>query len=280
MNVALWGGIVAGLLAFLWVGSRAAASFRAGIRKEFREYLASARPDLVIAEERPDAFVLRDQQGGDAGTLFLHRLYREGSEKDADKALIFSRLVAALNEGAATESLSEADLDRLMPRLVTDRHLEQLRAEASRDLPAHSIGLEGLQAVVVLDNPNSVAYLSGCQLRELNLEGDAALVRAKANLAKTFSADVVRASVTGANLNVIKSFDSYDAARMLLVPAHLEAGESVVALVPDRDTLVLVRPPADGDWKSLWKLAKNAAGEPLFERPILVTSEGFREAPR
>jgi len=53
----------------------------------------------------------------------------------------------------------------------------------------------------------------------------------------------------------------------------------VVALIPDRDTLVLAMPPEDGDWSSLRKLAKNAAGEPLWREPLLVTREGISAIP-
>jgi len=53
----------------------------------------------------------------------------------------------------------------------------------------------------------------------------------------------------------------------------------VIAMIPDRDTLVLIRPPADDDWSAMRRLARNAAGPPLWREPIRVTAEGFAPAP-
>jgi hypothetical protein len=88
----------------------------------------------------------------------------------------------------------------------------------------------------------------------------------------------VRAAVGSPNLNVIKTCDSFDAARLLLVPGYLEAGERLVALIPDRDTLVLTTPPADDDWAGLRTLAVTADGDPLYPEPLVVTSAGIARA--
>ena len=64
----------------------------------------------------------------------------------------------------------------------------------------------------------------------------------------------------------------------MLVPGDLDAGESVVALIPDRDTLVLSAAPDDGDWAGLWKLARAAAGDPLRTEPLIVTPDGIPKA--
>lgn len=77
---------------------------------------------------------------------------------------------------------------------------------------------------------------------------------------------------------LIKTCDSFDAARLLLVPGYLEAGETLVALIPDRDTLVLTTPPADDDWAGLRTLAGTADGDPLYTEPLVVTSAGIATA--
>jgi uncharacterized protein YtpQ (UPF0354 family) len=134
--------------------------------------------------------------------------------------------------------------------------------------------------VLVLDSKNSVAYLQTSQLSELGLvDPAAALEVAKENLARSFKGEVVREAIEKNNLVVGKSADTYDAARLLLVPAHLKQGETLAAMIPDRDTLVLTRIPADDNWAGLTKLAKTAAGDPLFRKPIVVTAHGFSEAP-
>jgi uncharacterized protein YtpQ (UPF0354 family) len=127
---------------------------------------------------------------------------------------------------------------------------------------------------------NSVAYLSSSQLAELGLDSAAALKIAKENLGRSFDSALVRSTVEKPNLNVVKALDTYDAARLLLVPALLKPGEALAAMIPDRDTLVLAQAPKDDNWDGLTKLARNAAGDPLFRKPILVTSEGFSAAPR
>ena len=115
-------------------------------------------------------------------------------------------------------------------------------------------------------------------LAELKLTPDQALEAGRANLARTFGREVVRSAVGSRDINVIKSCDSFDAARLLLVPGYLDAGESLVALIPDRDTLVLTAAPADGDWAGLRMLARAAAGDPLWAEPLIVTSEGIAKA--
>ena len=71
---------------------------------------------------------------------------------------------------------------------------------------------------------------------------------------------------------MIKTCDTFDAARVLLVSGYSETGESLVApLIPDRDTLVLTSPPSDGDWTGLRKLARTPAGDALCPEPLVVT---------
>ena len=106
------------------------------------------------------------------------------------------------------------------------------------------------------------------------LEADA-LVLAKANLARAFDSTAVRSALSDRSMNVVKTNDTFDAARILLVPQFLEPGESIAAVIPDRDTLVLTAVPADGDWSRLRKIAGVAAGDPLWREPLIVTREGI-----
>ena len=94
------------------------------------------------------------------------------------------------------------------------------------------------------------------------------------NLGKSFRPEAIRPVLEESAMSVVKSEDTYDAARLLLIPGALRDGESIAALIPDRDTLVLTPVPEDGDWASLAKLAKNADGDPLWTEPLLVTPAG------
>lgn len=78
---------------------------------------------------------------------------------------------------------------------------------------------------------------------------------------------------------VVRTLDTYDAARLLLVQDHLMPGESVAAIIPDRDTLVLVPLPRDDDWGPLRVLAGRPVREPLYDRPLRVTFEGVFAPP-
>jgi uncharacterized protein YtpQ (UPF0354 family) len=279
MGIPWWGWIVIGLVAFVLLGRRAAASYRAGLRRELREYLQESRPDLKVVEETNDAFQLADAEGQDAGTLFLRRLYVEAPREEEHKRALFEKLVATLSENDAVMNLSPDHRERVMPRVITERMLTALRQQIGQDFPAVSLNVGGLSAVFVLDSENSVAFLGANQLAQLDLDTESALSTAKENLARSFGPRAVRQAVEDGQLHVIKSFDTYDAARLLLVPGYLQTGETLVAMIPDRDTLVLTPPPGDGNWASFRKLAKNAAGEPLYASPLLVTPDGLSVAP-
>ena len=228
----------------------------------------------------------------DAGaTFYLARLYQriaelpagDTPELRADRAAVYDTIVATIRDGATGLASLDADAERrnVMPRLVTDDALAALRSQVAaggKALPSLPSGVAGLSIVFVLDREASVAYLTGDLLAELKLTPDEALDVGRANLARTFGRDVVRSAVGSRNINVIKSCDSFDAARLLLVPGYLDAGESLVALIPDRDTLVLTTAPADGDWAGLRKLARAAAGDPLCAEPLIVTSAGIAKA--
>ncbi len=132
----------------------------------------------------------------------------------------------------------------------------------------------------MLDSEQSVAYLQSEQLADLGISPQEALDLAMENLGQTFKPEPVRAVLDDNSMSVVKSMDTYDAARLLLIPSTLQDGESVAALIPDRDTLVLAPVPADGDWTSLRKLARNADGDPLWTEPLLVTSAGVAAVER
>jgi hypothetical protein len=273
MKIAI--GILLALAVLVALVAAGMLSRRSSLRREFREYLAEKRPDLTVVQESGGSFVLRDSQGNDVGTVYLHRIYREAPDELAARTEMYDKLIATVSEGSALEHLGPADRERVLPRIVNRRFL----ADLPRELPAVPLGAGGLSVIFVLDSPNSVAYLDRDLLGKLDLDPSTALDLAKRNLDRTFGRETVRNAVDEPSLNVVKALDTYDAARLLLVQQHLEPGEAVVALIPDRDTLVLTHPPADNDWKALRKLGKSADGEPLYGEPLVVTSEGISEAP-
>jgi hypothetical protein len=289
-----WGGIGAGALGALiglLVGAR--RSWRARVRQELVQHLHWTAPDLAITAIHGDRLELAVPGASpDAkATLYLARVYQQVSElaaadtpeQRAGRTGVYDRIVAAIRDGATgLESLDAvSERRKVMPRLINDDVLATLRdqiAPSGKTLPSVPSGVAGLSIVFVLDRDAAVAYLTSDLLADLQLTADEALVVGRANLARTFGRDVVRSAVGSTTINIVKVGDSFDAARLLLVPDYLEAGESLVAIVPDRDTLVLMALPADGDWTKLRTLAGAADGDPLWSEPLIVTPSGFDRA--
>jgi hypothetical protein len=289
-----WAGCgAAALIAIVALLFGARRSWRTSVREELVDHLRRTAPDLAIAAIHADRLELAMPGAApDAGaTFYLARVYQriaelpagDTPELRAGRAAVYDTIVATIREGATGLESLDADAERrnVMPRLVTDDTLAALRrqvAGAGKALPSLPSGVAGLSIVFVLDREAAVAYLTADLLAELKLTPEQALEVGRANLARTFGRDVVRSAVGSRNINVIKISDSFDAARVLLVPGYLDAGESVVALIPDRDTLVLTAAPDDGDWAGLRRLARAAAGDPLWTEPLIVTSDGISKA--
>ena len=166
-----------------------------------------------------------------------------------------------------------------MPRLVNESRLRQLRAETSGDpLPALPSGVAGLSIVLVLDGANSVAYLTERHLDDLALTSEGALQLAKENLSRSFEAAIVRRAIHGGTLNVVKTFDTFDAARLLLLPQFLREGEELAALDPDRDTLVVTRVPANRDWVRAAKTREGKGRRSALARAAVGHVRGVSQA--
>lgn len=276
----MWVLLLIVLVAALFFGSR--GYFRNGIKRELLEYLHTHHPELEAQATAPHQITVKTA-AGEEGTLFLDRMYGEvaGIEMDdlEGKREIFARWASVVSEGQAALEIGAQDGKRVFPRIVRSEFPDQAAAEVGSDpLPSQPLGPEGLVVVFVLDSEHSVAYLSQDQLQQLDLVPAEAMELAKRNLAGTFTRDVIRAVLDDGSISVVKSEDTYDAARLLLVSESLEPGESVAALIPDRDTLVLAPTPNDGDWTALDRLARNAAGEPLWRQPLMVTPQGIQAA--
>jgi hypothetical protein len=280
-----WLWLAAAIAAFFVFGFRRAKAWRASIRAEFIAYLRREAPELEVVAERDQELDIRRADGG-TGTLSLGRLYREGTYipvgDTAGKEAFFARFVAMLREGDKIASLDpEADRARVFPRLVPDAFFTGVPARAAGRAPATlPSGVPGLSIALVLDSETSVAYLTDELLADLKLSPDEALSLAKENLRRSMDVGAaVRRTVTEKSMNVLKGGDSYDAARILLVPESLAEGEEIAAAIPDRDTLMLTLPPLDGDWSRLRKLARTPAGDVLWREPLLVRSTGISAVP-
>jgi hypothetical protein len=285
-----WAGLaVVGFMALVLASWR---SYRKGVRRELVEHLKTHAPDVQVVAVHGNRLELRLEGGAaEGGTFYFARLYQAiaalpggtTEENQIARRAVYDGVVKTLRESARGLDALDPETERpnVLPRLLHDGGVSGLRRAIEANgqrLPVLPSGVPGLSVVFVLDREASVAYLTEDLLGELELSPEQAFDLARTNLARRFSRDVVRQAVADGAVNVVKSGDTFDAARLLLVPGYLEAGESLAAIVPDRDTLVLTPPPADGDWASLRKIARAADGDPLYAEPIVVTADGLTRA--
>lgn len=257
---------------------RAWISYRKGVREDFVKYLRANHPEVGIGTMTFNDVVLRMPDGKE-GTLSFHRLYGQLAQIDASDAAgreaAFASVAGAILESGSAHAVEPGrDRPRLRPRIMRSELVLRAQPDGAPGMVHGSFGVEGLSVVLVLDSEHSVAYVTEETLKDLHLSFADALAVAKENLRTTTPPEIVRKVIDGGALSVCKTMDTYDAARVLVVPEHLRPGERLVALVPDRDTLALATLPKNSDWSSLEKLARNAAGDPLWTKPLIVSPDG------
>jgi hypothetical protein len=274
-----WVGIVLAVL-FLVV-YLALRGFRAGLRREFAAFLAEYEPDVKITAVRRNGLDFR--LGEVSGTAYLNKVYAAvaqlGGKSDTpeNRRRIFQDFADELIGGtreAGQPLTRERHGDRILVRLVPAPWPAGL--PTGHAVPHRPVRGLDLRTVYVLDSENSVRYLTESDLADLGLDQEGVHELALENLRARFSPDVVAGVLRERSMVAVKALDSYDAARVLLVPEYLKEGEEVAALIPDRDTLTLVAVPAEGDWGTLRELARVPASEHLLlDRPLRVTRAGF-----
>ena len=265
-------------IAFIVLAMR---SFRRGVREQFIEYLREAYPQFEVVGQSNAKLDLKIPGGGE-GELYLHKLYSAcAGEKSTDalnRRSIFEHFAGAIladQEDELRELDPAKDASRVMPRLVTKGFLEQLPPEA--DAPSRPLGNTGLFVAYVLDSPQRVSYMARQHVSELQLADDDELhALALANLRRISSPEFVRGAVEKQSLMVSKNLDTYDAARLLLVPENLRGGEALVAAVPDRDTLALV--PLPRDQAKGFPMTPDNTDHLLLNKPLWVTRDGIELA--
>lgn len=272
---------------YIWVGIALAVvvliiylclrSYRASVRRELIKFLAEEYPDLEITRVRGKALEVR--VGEVTGVWYLRNVFVAiANVKDTPDAQreIFREFaddfVEGMREVAEPTNMKRVG-KRILVRLVPRDWPDNLPAD--HKVPTRPVKGLDLRTVYVIDSPNSVRYVTDDDLNDLGLDVKGVHKLALDNLRKRFAAEPVREAVRGA-LVTIKEMDSFDAARLLLVPEYLKEGEELAALIPDRDTLTLVPIPSDGDWKELRKLARVPASDHLLiDRPVKVSRVGF-----
>jgi hypothetical protein len=280
LGIPSWMWVIFACLALI-VGSRwmILRVYRQSVRLDYIRFLAEAHPQLAVLKQREKYLLIRSAQTGTA-QIFLRKLYLaiaylepDTPEKRRELYEHFTGPLFELGDGMGDLTLEEHGR-RLFPRLVKPEFLAGI--EVKSKLLHIPLGNTGLHVVYVLELDKSVVFLNDKHRRGMGLGLEELHDRALENLQRRFSKDVVREVIVKKTFPVIKAHDTYDAARLLLVPRYLEEGEAIAAAIPDRDSLLLAPLPDGGDWTALRKLARTPAGEHvLLDKPLKVTCQGF-----
>ena len=278
-----WAGIGAGAFVALAAGSM--RSWRKQLADDLVAYLGHHLPDWRVEARSTSKLVLRND-AGDAAEFSLFNLRDAASRVRGDAATqarareeLFATAVSAFQEQVALLARApdpEGLLARVFPRVVNAGFKAGLPGGVT--MPHRPLGDTSLLIVYVIDSTHAVAYIDDARMRALGMDEAALYARALANLRGLWPVEATRQAVENRNLVVTKALDTYDAARLLLLPERLRDDEAMAALIPDRDTLVLAPVPRDGDWSRLHRLARSTSGRELFDRALHVSPAGIRVA--
>jgi hypothetical protein len=252
------------------------------IRREFIAYLQQHAPDVDVEEEHPDRIVVfADEEG--PRQLFLHRVYSAIHEQQnstlEERTEVYRAMAEALNDNpvGATVTL-EDDGQRLRPRIVNAETLRQL--QQVDPIPQTSLGDTGLSVVYVLDSEHSVAFLTERLREQMGIELDELHEMAVENLRDVAGLEGILQSLEPGSLVRVLIGDSYDAARVLLIPKMLSPGEQLAAAIPDRDTLVIMQVDDQAVWRVAAELARLPASDRLiYDHAIRITPDGIMAGP-
>lgn len=161
--------------------------------------------------------------------------------------------------------------DQILPRLVGPEFIAQI--ERQTEIPQRSWGWTGLRIVYVLDRPDSVAYIIRSMTEDLGINDAELHDLALQNLRKIFDPEPIL-NLVDRNEGSVQMFeDGHGAVRALLIGEHLAEGQSCGVLLPDPNTLIILPPPVNDDWKPFLHMAASLP-DPLLNRPLKITSHG------
>ncbi len=259
------------------------------VREELTERLQREHPEIRVEGERLGNLVVRMPDGTERlwemTDVYGAVAHLPGMGSDpADRAKVYDGAIEMLVRAAPTptDPVTRATHEPyLKPQLVPVAALgEQSAGEA---LPYHELPDLGLAIIYVLDLPLRRRPITeadrdslGMELRDLHL---AALDNLRGSLPREMVAGVLEEGSGAAS----QAGDTFDAARLLLVPELLQPGEELLALIPHRDMLLLLPASLREEPEKLEEGLRALQGEhspecshpPLLDRPVRVTAEGF-----
>jgi len=277
-----YGWLLIVLCVIAWGMLRLGRAFRGLVRAELIALLREKHPDWKVVAETPKHLDVERPNPKDpaqplSGRIMLRRVYAAAATSTDQTADGRRPLIEPFADLSLMDDMEDVRLethgDKIFPRIVNDAMLKDL--SHMHVTPSEPLGDTGLHIVCVIDGAKHVAYLTQSMLDELATDFTTIKQLALGNLAKRFDYSQVRAAVMKKEVMLIESGDSYDAARLLLVPQHMIPGETLAAMIPDRDTLVLSPLPPNGNWKPFEQLARSPRTDRVIcNRPLKVTAQG------
>ena len=250
------------------------------LRRELADFLAEMFPQFEVTEQRDDSLIAVGPEGGEHQLFFgnIHSAINSLVENTPEKRReIYDSFTRAMT---STESLLDSTAERLakqlMPRII---HIDQLRGMVSQvdvPIPHRTLGAMPLVAVYVIDLPESVAFVNADTAAKLEMKEPDMYQRSLHNLdPEGVFSNNVREFKSG-HIAVVKTGDSFDAARLLLVPPAMPDNTIICAAIPDRDTLVLAVLEDDSVFEAVDQMAKIPGGERIiYDQAIEVRPTGF-----
>jgi hypothetical protein len=247
------------------------------VREDLQKFVPAQYPGVEVLGERMGNLVLRTPDQPEL-VFELADLYAE-----------VMRLPGMGADPAARQALYRAHADRLLaPRLDAghplslEQHggyfLPQLDTAPPADALSRELPGTGLHVCYVIHVPGAERLLTPADLQTLGLTEAQLHEHALANLGRDFPAQTVETAAGGEG-SAVQFGDGVDAARVLLIPRHLQDGQSVLALIPHRDMLLLLPSGMEADpdrlAEGLKLLGEEHGHYALSTSPLRVTAAGF-----
>ncbi len=246
--------------------------------REFVAFLGEAWPRHRVEVVSADELKLHDERDRES-TLFLHKLHFETShlhkQNAQERRKIYDKFARSMLDNADVvpqQLRREEHQKQILPRLIRDSFLQQLRShKPDADLPRRAF-CDGLSVAYILDFPDRVAYLMNEQAAELSLDEAELYDLALANLRQIFSVDNWREAVTATNRGeavAVNCPDGHSAARLLLAREAMSDGDEIAVVAPSDSMLIVAPLPPGNNWNALRKMARE--GHPSgYNQPFWV----------
>ena len=282
MGIPWWAWVAVAIAGAFFLLTSAAAHHRQSLVDEFVLHLRRLRPELdIVRADRGTItrgpWVIVKLPSGSQARISLAKMMSalgKAQPKTADdRKPIIEHWIVSIDELLAAKNIDlSSSMTRVRPRIVSER---MVPAGSFHGMPHRALGATPLSVVYVLDSPKTVTYITNDHAEHAHVDEQTLYERARENLRNTVPEELVRKALDNRSIVAVKCGDTYDAARILLLSEHLKEGETLAAIIPDRDTLMISAVP--GDTSGLVKLARTVPCEEprLFDRPIRVSRNGF-----